>query len=571
MQPFLKVQYSSAEFTAQMDRLYLVSAIALDVYKERMHGIEKQFGAHAKIPPLKGRKTAEDKLLRGGGLPKSPATLTDIVRGTLVFDDHASMFDAAKTLQKEGIVFSMKDRFHSEESAGYDESKSSAGGIVLKGAQDTGYRDINMLLRLDITVPCFPAVVGEADKTEVVTCICELQLNVNALLSAKELAHPVYEITRRQATFSKWMVGAEGLAFASAAADAARNPVSVSAFAARSAKEYRAFVARHPADAPYLCTCEKLLGDNDLQIAVVPLAELVDGVVEQGGERSLTAVKPHVGAFLALIADIVRARVSARSDDGAEGVVTGKWCTGDAAPKLTRKISLADAVGAVIVRQHEGNEAALDSTLMGFIGSEEASRERMQAKLLEAEDMRNALRKATVKHNEEYARVELDFLEQLLKKAPRRHPNPPVVASMTEEQRETERSLRGLDLSDFRPSVKAKKDALMLAIRKSTLAARSIGPATAGAAPARNLFEDYVVFYGQELDNLTALMPKLYDIFTFSTMRQIPESSPVPPASAAGGEAPSSGIISGESGEAPEPSGSKRRPLTVEELKSWKW
>ena len=66
-------------------------------------------------------------------------------------------------------------------------------------------------------------------------------------------------------------------------------------------------------------------------------------------------------------------------------------------------------------------------------------------------------------------------------------------------------------------------------------------------------------------------MPKLYDIFTFSTMRQVPESSPVPPASAAGGDAPRSEILSGESGEAPEPSGSKRKPLTVEELKSWKW
>ena len=116
MQPFLKPEIHSAEFTSQMDVLYSAAAVAYVEYKrvltELLGDPAKNIKGTAKIPGLKGRKTAEDKLLRGGGERKPPATLTDIVRGTLVFEDHDSLFKASRALQAAGLVFSMKDRFH---------------------------------------------------------------------------------------------------------------------------------------------------------------------------------------------------------------------------------------------------------------------------------------------------------------------------------------------------------------------------------------------------------------------------------------------------------------------------
>jgi hypothetical protein len=163
----LKNQGSSWE---KFDELYKEAALAREELFIVATEIAKRFNGLRKVPELKRKDVAWEKTRRGKGPNAVPsdrdiAKLNDLARGSVFFNRFADI-ELAKAYFKQnydGMVF---DRFED-------------------GEEESGYRDIKYLLKLDINVD------GVTKKH-----ICELQLHVSFTKAAYNMIHPIYEITR---------------------------------------------------------------------------------------------------------------------------------------------------------------------------------------------------------------------------------------------------------------------------------------------------------------------------------------------------------------------------------------
>lgn len=152
------------------DQLYKEAALARKELLIVAADVAQRFNGLKQVPALKNVDTAWEKTRRGKGPNAEPtdadiAKLNDIARGSVIFYRFADIELAKEYFDKyyHGMYF---DRFED-------------------GEEESGYRDIKYLLRLEINVD---------GKTK--THVCELQLHVTFTKAAYTMIHPIYEITR---------------------------------------------------------------------------------------------------------------------------------------------------------------------------------------------------------------------------------------------------------------------------------------------------------------------------------------------------------------------------------------
>ena len=142
-----------------IDAVYEQAAKAQPVFREWAEAYAKRTGGKLMLRPgLKGKKRAGEKVANDyGGVA---ARLTDIVGGMIIFDTVEQVAAAYRMIVADPAVYKAKNRFQTPTSDGY----------------------------MDVL---FVANVGGH--------LCELQLNTEAILTAKEkgLGHKIYEVKRQ--------------------------------------------------------------------------------------------------------------------------------------------------------------------------------------------------------------------------------------------------------------------------------------------------------------------------------------------------------------------------------------
>jgi len=158
----LKQQVSNQ---GSIDDVYNQAATALPIFKDWVEAYGKKTGGKVMLRPgLKGKERAGEKVVND--YAGNASRLTDIIGGMILFDTVEQVAAAYQMISGDPAVFKAKNRFEKP--------------------TDDGYRDILMVVNIG----------GH---------LCELQLNTQAILAAKEqgLGHKLYEITRQLAPIAK--------------------------------------------------------------------------------------------------------------------------------------------------------------------------------------------------------------------------------------------------------------------------------------------------------------------------------------------------------------------------------
>ena len=406
--PAIKEQptLSGETLEEKMTCLYERARIANELFGQWLEAVKVEGGFDdAKIvhPPLKGRATATAKLTRGGER-KKPESLTDIVRATMSFPDLASLYRGANMIQRSVFFNTMKDRFRDSV---HDLSKEyTRDGVDFKGAQGSGYRDMNLSIKMAIT-----------HEGRVVDVLCELQLNIAVMLVAKELEHPAYEITRRETPRDTWLNDADnGLLN--------RRMVGLARMECRVKQGLASQAARDLVD--FIDSTEPNAGRA--RIAVVPLDEIVDrfGAEPKKSDRKWRDDSDSdTGASAALEADDDPER--ARDD------------LSEFHPGLAAKF----AIVVDILRQRSGMGWGDSSARDRFAATQRAMEGRIE--LLNAvRKMRDDARSLMDDPAMAFTGEEIEQFNSVAQKLPRQRP---VAAELTREQ--INARLRGADIGTF--------------------------------------------------------------------------------------------------------------------------
>jgi len=165
-----------AKIDKQLDELYTDAVIANRLLGRFINQVVRGFSSTVggiKPAPMKLRPTARAKLLRPGA-NMGVEDLKDIARATITFNTMEAMYAARDYIRQQPCYTrlgyaALKDRYTS----------SRQGGL---GPTAQGYRDIKFFLSM---------AIGRGDYH-----IVELQLNNLAMLKAKDIGHPFYDVVR---------------------------------------------------------------------------------------------------------------------------------------------------------------------------------------------------------------------------------------------------------------------------------------------------------------------------------------------------------------------------------------
>ena len=548
-QPFLDSEVNLAKQEAELDLLFKASHEALGEFRALLASLKSDLGGLGLdyvLPPLKARDGARAKLTRDRDrAPDPPAALTDIVRATLVCPTFAVMMEVCRALQKTGAVLTMKDRFSIGDEPPGDETRARTHGddqardatgeggnsddqakgtavakpaIEFKGAQSSGYRDMNLLLKVPIEHP--------TEKTRTTFVISELQMNLPLLLRGKSLAHPVYEITRIAVPFRAWH-GVHGAAFEKARAAIEDNPHAYTPYARAAARAYRWFVENHPMveglpTTNDRCACglgcppgEKVPG---ARVSMIPMTEIIDSHEKFDANVGFGATKKHLASQIEWITDIVRVRAGALDDTGAPRF--SEWCSGESPLTLlraeARHVQLAGVAGSAAGRLQARaieNRRAVDDALAAAVASGDATRA-------------ERAKRWSAGRPQEYTLGDLDFLNGVCAKFPRSHPVPGHAPPAGDDRAARIAALKApaarAGVADFKRAEQRAFSIDDLPSRRSLAAHGSLAAldldsgsrrrTEATTSFTRTLFDDFVLVYELELRKLEELMPKIYDI-----------------------------------------------------------
>jgi hypothetical protein len=185
----LYLRFRGDETARKLENLYLKAEKAKGQFDAYMHRIAAPLRGDAQVltAPNKGKAEAREKLGRGGEA-QDPASLKDIVRGTIKCRTYLALYICRQLIEKSAEYRTIDGHFRKlnpgvAAPTRYFKDRFEVGaGGERDGPAGSGYRDCN-----------FTVLIGQGASW---AFACELQVQIARLNVVKEYEHPIYEILR---------------------------------------------------------------------------------------------------------------------------------------------------------------------------------------------------------------------------------------------------------------------------------------------------------------------------------------------------------------------------------------